>query len=310
MIFKQPRLLLGVLLLLAVALCLQLTVVQAVPTEEELMQDKFNAEERRKNVQESICNDKLDEKCAAKAEEIKEARERSKTAPEREDRKKAAKDVKSLTKEKAELEMEKKTRLASVNKDEKAVMQDIGVAVHVPDKQRDALIRDGTPELQHNRGMGVVDAIGGADVGNNGALLAGTRPQTQEVYDEVRHKINYGEQLPNVPPGVNIDSISALESVTKDENKKTGGRTQGNINAVIDVNGEKLGVIIHCDIITRRSIEALEANTNPRLIGTLKRRAAAGSEECKKAHAKKVSGNMKDLFKGQVKNADGSINVK
>ncbi|KAI8850927.1 hypothetical protein BC829DRAFT_488432 [Chytridium lagenaria] len=188
-------------------------------------------------------------------------------------------------------------------------MAAIGVAVHPTAAERPGLIASGQPELQHDRPLLVNDAKSGAGVSTTGTLLMGTRKQSSADYDAVKNKLNSGALKLALPSGATIESIAALDSQPKGEGNGNAGKTIGNVNAIIKVNGEKLGVIIHCDL-SRRSIEVLEANTNPRLTARLQRRAAAGSETCKKRHANKVAGNIHEFFKGKKLNKDGTTDVK
>ncbi|KAJ3206768.1 hypothetical protein HDU67_007957 [Dinochytrium kinnereticum] len=253
----------------------------------------------------AICDGKSRD-CAAKDAEIAAATD------------KASKKV--LKTEKANIASKAKADIDNLNQAERAHMAAISVEaqlimtghqqIPIPQTALQLSVAAGTPELQYRR-MKVTDDRpgGGTDHVTDASLLTSARGQSEADYRDIQARIQSGTLPINLPPGATLESIAALEPNVKGGGRLTGGRTQGNVNAVINVDGQSLGVIIHCDL-ARRSIEALEANTNVRLTARLERRAAAGSAACKKAHANKIAGNMKELFKNKAANKDGSFNVK
>ncbi|KAI8850898.1 hypothetical protein BC829DRAFT_415626 [Chytridium lagenaria] len=240
---------------------------------------------------------------AAKAAEIAAAETRRR-------RKNAKSEMEQMEKGIRQIQSNAEAHLQNLHKEESSALARIQVAVNVPDQHRKKLIESGTSELQHDRVLFVKDAVTGVDNATPGTVLAQTRPQTEAVYRAIQDRIRTGVHPISLPDDVRLESLDALDPVDKSVNKLTSGKRQGNVNAIINVHGRKLGVIIHCDILRRRSLEALDANTNSRLFAKLQRRAIAGTDECKKKHANKVAANVNAFSKTRALNKDGSVNVK
>ncbi|KAI9325508.1 hypothetical protein DFJ73DRAFT_912822, partial [Zopfochytrium polystomum] len=120
--------------------------------------------------------------------------------------------------------------------------------------------------------------------------------ETEADFNAVKNRVNSGdlarELQAKLPAGANIVSIEAKDPMVKDGRRLTAGDKQGNVNAIIEVGGERMGLIMHCDLTRRDGI-------------TITRRSASG------AGCKKRVNAMNNQFLGALKkNKDGSLDLK
>ncbi|KAJ3218741.1 hypothetical protein HDU67_004261 [Dinochytrium kinnereticum] len=210
-------------------------------------------------------------------------------------------------KAKSEAVANKPVELAKVDEARKNELSAIGVGITTAGTaagrkaDSEAFVLSDTPELRLKNNL----QVGGHKAADTVVSNAGIAGTSEADYTAVRAKL-----AGYTPAGATLKSIESLDPIVKSADRTTAGRKQGNVLAIYEVNGKDIGVNIHCDL-ARRSMVELSSRHNPETRRLFRRaRALAGSEECKRKHANKVAKNVESFHKGQVKNADGTINVK